>query len=115
MQDLGLPTSIERLCLYNVLREGSHHELRLLTNLVYLKVGTQALADGFMEGLPQLPSSLLKPLGWWYDQSRPTDSTDQAEDVGDAIAAHYPAVVYHQATARAMSCRQARGSIPLDS
>ena len=60
MQDLGLPTSLERLCLYNVLREGSHPELRLLTNLEHLKVGARATADDYMTHLPRLPPSLLK-------------------------------------------------------
>ena len=38
----------------------SHHELYFVTNLEHLKVGAQALADGFMQHLPELPSSLLK-------------------------------------------------------
>ena len=60
MQDLGLPTSLERLCLYNVLREGSHPQLHLLTNLEYLKLGARATADDYMSHLPRLPPSLFK-------------------------------------------------------
>ena len=60
VQDLTLPTSLERLCLYNVLREGAHPELHLLSNLEYLKVGAQAKVDNYMTCLPRLPASLLK-------------------------------------------------------
>ena len=60
LQDLWLPTSLARLCLYNVLREGSHPELRLLTNLEHLKVGAQDTAGNCMNHLPRLPPSLLK-------------------------------------------------------
>ena len=60
MQDLTLPTSLERLCLHNVLREGAHPELHLLSNLEHLKVGAQAKVDNYMTCLPRLPASLLK-------------------------------------------------------
>ena len=60
MQGLGLPTSLERLCLYNVLREGLHPQLRLLANLEYLKVGARATAENYIDCLPRLPPSLLK-------------------------------------------------------
>ena len=60
VQDLSLPTSLERLCLYNVLREGAHPKLHLLSNLEYLKVGAQATVNNYMNCLPRLPASLLK-------------------------------------------------------
>ena len=60
MQELGLPTSLERLWLHHVLREGSQPDLRLLTNLEHLRVGARANTNGYMDCLPRLPPSLLK-------------------------------------------------------
>ena len=65
LQDLALPTSLERLCLYNVLTTSFQPELHLLTNLEYPNVGTEPATQDFvnhlsmMERLPKLPPSLL--------------------------------------------------------
>ena len=64
---VSLPTSLERLCLYNVLKakvETQDPELHLMTNMVYLKVGGRATNKNIMKRLPQLPPSLLE-LDLW--------------------------------------------------
>lgn len=61
---LGLPSSLQRLCLHNVLRAGTYLHLCLLNNLKYLKVGGRASTKGIMQRLPELPPSLHK-LDLW--------------------------------------------------
>ena len=64
---VSLPTSLERLCLYNVLRakvETQDPELHLMSNVLYLKVGGRVTNKNIMKRLPQLPSSLLE-LDLW--------------------------------------------------
>ena len=65
VQDLALPSSLERLCLYNVPTASIQPELHLLTNLEHLKVGVEPATNvqdinNFMQRLPKLPPSLLK-------------------------------------------------------
>lgn len=64
---VALPTSLQRLCLHNVLKakaETKNPELHLMTNMVYLKVGGRATTNNIMKCLPKLPPSLLK-LDLW--------------------------------------------------
>ena len=63
---LGLPSSLERLCLHNVLGADTCtlSQLCLLNNLKYFKVGGRASTNGIMQRLPELPPSLHK-LDLW--------------------------------------------------
>ena len=64
---VALPTSLEKLCLHNVLKaeiEPQDSELHLMTNMVSLKVGGRATTNSIMTLLPQLPPSLLE-LDLW--------------------------------------------------
>ena len=60
---LGLPTSLERLCLHNMLKVVTDPRFSHLNNLRVFKVGAQP-SVGVMKCLPELPPSLLE-LDLW--------------------------------------------------
>ena len=62
---VALPTSLESLRLYNVLKaETEVPELHRLTSLVYVRLGGRATTQSILKHLPRLPPSLLE-LDLW--------------------------------------------------
>ena len=61
---VSLPTSLKKLYLHNVLREGTNADLASLSDLQYLKLGGRAATTGAMRNLPDLPQTLIE-LDLW--------------------------------------------------
>ena len=64
MPSVSLPTSLKKLYLHNVLREGTNANLASLSDLQYLKLGGRAPTKGAMRHLPELPQTLIE-LDLW--------------------------------------------------
>ena len=64
MPSVSLPTSLKKLYLHNVLREGTNADLASLSDLQYLKLGGRAATKGAMRHLPELPQTLIE-LDLW--------------------------------------------------
>ncbi len=64
MPSVSLPTSLKKLYLHNVLREGTNADLASLSDLQYLKLGGRAATKGAMRHLPKLPQTLIE-LDLW--------------------------------------------------
>lgn len=64
MPSVSLPTSLKKLYLHNVLREGTNADLASLSDLQYLKLGGRAATKGAMRHLPDLPQTLIE-LDLW--------------------------------------------------
>jgi len=64
MPSVSLPTSLKKLYLHNVLREGTNADLASLSDLQYLKLGGRAATKGAMRHLPELPRTLIE-LDLW--------------------------------------------------
>ena len=101
LQSLSLPTSLERLCLYNVLRAGLHPELCLLNNTGAFQ--GRDMGSSRRHHATQIASFVAqaRPTGLFPNRlsDRPADATDQAEEVGHVITAQPQASGYHRATA----------------
>jgi hypothetical protein len=64
MPYVSLPTSLKKLYLHNVLREGTNADLASLSDLQYLKLGGRAATKGAIRHLPELPQTLIE-LDLW--------------------------------------------------